>query len=110
MIGQTLLDNISRAESGRVERALAALQHHTMAVAITYSSATTISAEVTSIKVKRNRKKETRIERETYSACVSAAGNSCSCPDFLHRNILACKHVIAAALVVDDRQSVVQAA
>ena len=102
MIGQALLDNISHAELGRVERALGGLQQHTMAVAILYASNTTITAEVTSIKVKRNRKKETRIERDTYSTCVSVVGNSCSCPDFSYRNVGLCKHAIAAALVVDD--------
>ena len=52
MFSQALLDQISHADTDRVARALEALQQHTMAVALLYTSDTTITAEVTSIKVK----------------------------------------------------------
>ncbi len=101
-VSQTLLDQFRHANTDRVVCALDALQQHSMAVALLYTSATTITAEVTSVKIKRNRKKETRIERNTYTTCVSAVGCSCTCPDSLYRDIAACKHSIAAAVVADE--------
>ncbi len=56
---QALLDQFRHANTDRVVCALDALQQHSMAVALLYTSATTITAEVTSVKIKRNRKKET---------------------------------------------------
>ena len=101
-VSQALLDQFRHANTDRVVCALDALQQHSMAVALLYTSATTITAEVTSVKIKRNRKKETRIERNTYTTCVSAVGCSCTCPDSLYRDIAACKHSIAAAVVADE--------
>ena len=74
MFSQTLLDQISHADTDRVARALEALQQHTMAVALLYTSDTTITAEVTSIKVKRNRQKEARIERDPIARDTVALG------------------------------------
>jgi len=104
---QALLDQIRHADTDRVACALNALQQHTMAVALLYTSPTTITAEVTSIKVKRNRKKETRIERSTYTTCVSAVGCSCSCPDVMYRDVTACKHAIVTAIVADEARRTV---